>query len=92
MRIYEATVKGRDSKDPDYEGHRWSIGVLDEKEQDLYGECETEDDYNKLIRKLTKRQYDDTNIDFYVGADEVDLEHDKITSDDYIFTELFSVL
>lgn len=54
--------------------------------------CETEDDYDKLIRKLTKRQYDDTDIAFYVGADEVDLEHDRIISDDYIFTELYSVL
>lgn len=69
-----------------------ALGFWTKKEQALYGECETEDDYNKLIRKLTKRQYDDTNIGFYVGADEVDLEHDQITSDDYIFTELFSVL
>lgn len=92
MKIYEATVKGRDSKDPDYENHRWNIGVLTEQEQDLYGECETEEDYNKLIRKLTKKQYDDTDINFYVGEDELDLEHDKIVSDDYIFTELFSVL
>lgn len=88
MKIYEATVKGRDTKDPDYENHHWTIGVLDEKEQNLYGECETEEDYNKLIRKLTKRCFDDTEIAFYVGVDDIDLEHDKIISDDYIFTNL----
>lgn len=92
MKIYEATIKGRDTKDPDYENHRWAIGVLDEKEQNLYGECETEEDYNKLIRKLTKKQYDDTDINFYVGTDEVDLEHNQIISDDYIFTELSPIL
>lgn len=92
MRIYEATVNGRDAKDSDYEGTRWNIGVLDEKEQALYGECETEDDYNKLIRKLTKRQYDDTDIDFYVVINDANKKNGRIVSDDYIFTDLVCVL
>lgn len=92
MKIYEATVKGKNGVDPDYENDIWNVAVLTDEEERQYYKCEEEEDYNKLVRKLTKKQFSDEDINFYVNVKDLDTKKNQIDALDYLFVDLVEVL